>query len=94
MRYGTITSRRGTRREIGRMSVAGDQGEARKAWQEVEKQDKASVATMGGGRVAKQIHARSRVFSRDGPWVFPGMVPGSRKDDQDCILARHVLYIA
>ena len=48
MRYGAITSRRGTRREIGRMSAAGDQGEARKAWQEVEKQDKASVATMGG----------------------------------------------
>jgi len=26
MRCGTITSRRGTRREIGRMSAAGDQG--------------------------------------------------------------------
>jgi len=47
IRYGAITSRRGTRREIGRMSVAGDQGEAQKAWQEVEKQDKVSVATMG-----------------------------------------------
>jgi len=48
MRYGAMTSRRGTRCEIGGMSAAGDQGEARKAWQEVEKQDKASVATMGG----------------------------------------------
>jgi len=48
MRYGAITSLRGTRREIGRMSAAGDQGEAREAWQEVEKRDKASVATMGG----------------------------------------------
>ena len=48
MRYGTITSRRGTRREIGRMSAAGDQGEAREAWQEVEKRDKASAAMMGG----------------------------------------------
>jgi len=47
MRYGAIMSRRGTWREIGRMSAAGDQGEARKAWQEVEKRDKASVATMG-----------------------------------------------
>ena len=47
MRYGAITSRRGARREIGRMSAAGDQGEARKAWREVEKRDKVSVATMG-----------------------------------------------
>ena len=53
MRYGAITSRRGTRREIGRVSAAGDQGEARKAWQEVEKRDKASVATMGGEKGAR-----------------------------------------
>ena len=48
MRYGAITSRRGTRREIGRTSVAGDQGETQEAWQEVEKHDKAGVVTMGG----------------------------------------------
>ena len=48
MRYGAMMSRRGTRHEIGKMSAAGDQGEAREAWQEVEKQDKASVAMMGG----------------------------------------------
>jgi len=39
MRYGAITSRCGTQREIGGMSVAGDQGEAREAWQEVGKRD-------------------------------------------------------
>jgi len=37
MRYGAITSRRGTRRKIGGMSAAGDQGGAQEAWQEVGK---------------------------------------------------------
>ena len=61
IQYGVITSRPGTRREIGGMSAAGDQGEALKAWREVEKRDKASVATMGGAsRGARR--ARERDF--------------------------------
>jgi len=39
MRYGAKTSRCGTRREIGEMLAAGDQGEAHKAWREVGKRD-------------------------------------------------------
>ena len=58
MQYGAMTSRRGTRREIGRMSVAGDQGEAQKAWQEVEKQDKTGVATRGVSRGARRGRER------------------------------------
>ena len=40
------------------MSAADDQGEARKAWQEVEKQDKASVVTRGGNRGARRGRER------------------------------------
>jgi len=58
MRYGAIASRRGTRREIGGMSAAGDQGEARKAWQEVEKRDKTVVATRGANRGARRGRER------------------------------------
>ena len=58
MRYGAITSRRGTRREIGRMSAAGDQGEAQRAWQEVEKRDKAGVATRDANRGARRGRER------------------------------------
>jgi len=58
MRYGAITSRRGTRREIGRMSAAGDQGEAQKAWQEVEKRDRTSVAMRGANRGARRGRER------------------------------------
>ena len=65
MRYGAITSRRGTRREIGRMSAAGDQGEAQRAWQEVEKRDKAGVATRGANRGARR--GRERDFHNTRP---------------------------
>jgi len=40
MRYGAMASQRGTRREIGGMSAAGDQGEAQAAWGEGGKRDK------------------------------------------------------
>ena len=68
MRYGAITSRRGTRREIGRMSAAGDQGEAQRAWQEVEKRDKTGVATRGANRGARR--GRERDFHNIAAWML------------------------
>ena len=66
MRYGAIMSRCGTRREIGRMSAAGDQGEAQNVWQEVEKQDKTSVAARGANRRARRGHKRDVTNVPDG----------------------------
>jgi len=58
MRYGAIMRRCGTRCKVGRMSAAGDQGEAWEAWQEVEKRDKTSVAARGANRGARRGRER------------------------------------
>jgi len=46
------------------MSAAGDQGEAQKAWQEVEKRDKTGVVTRGANQGARR--GRKRDFHNKG----------------------------
>ena len=58
MRYGAIASRRGTQREIGEMSAAGDQGKLRQHGEKLESEISGCGNDRGASRGARRGRKR------------------------------------